>query len=77
MYIIASEEMQSTWASVLTILQPTISRQPPLETILVSEGRILTLYSVLLKRLPLCQDIKEEGEFLLNLVDWISAIRPM
>ncbi|XP_031837862.1 ectopic P-granules autophagy protein 5 isoform X2 [Nomia melanderi] len=73
----ASEEMQSTWASVLTILQPTVSRQPPLETILVSEGRILTLYSVLLKRLPLCQDIKEEGEFLINLVDWISAIRPM
>ncbi|XP_076652381.1 ectopic P-granules autophagy protein 5 isoform X1 [Halictus rubicundus] len=71
-----SEETQSTWASVLTILQPTISRKPPLDTVLVSEGRILTLYSVLLKQLPLCQDIKEEGEFLLNLVNWISAMRP-
>nr|XP_033322179.1 ectopic P granules protein 5 homolog isoform X1 [Megalopta genalis] len=72
----ASEETQSTWASVLTILQPTISPQPALDTVLVSEGRILTLYSVLLKQLPLCQNIKEEGEYLINLVDWISAIRP-
>ncbi|XP_076238292.1 ectopic P-granules autophagy protein 5 [Calliopsis andreniformis] len=72
----ASEKVQPTWASVLTILQSIIPRQPPLESILVSEGRLLALYAVLLKRLPSCRDIREEGMLLINLVDWISAIRP-
>ncbi|XP_076173051.1 ectopic P-granules autophagy protein 5 isoform X2 [Ptiloglossa arizonensis] len=72
-----SEEVQPTWASVLTILQSTVPRQPPVETVLVSEGRLLVLYSILLKRLPSCRDIKEEGMLLINLVDWIEAVRPM
>ncbi|KOC63485.1 Ectopic P granules protein 5 like protein, partial [Habropoda laboriosa] len=70
------EDTSPTWASVLTILQLVIPRQPPLETFLVSEGKLLALYFVLLKRLPLCQDIREEGVLLINLVDWISAIKP-
>ncbi|XP_053972222.1 ectopic P granules protein 5 homolog [Hylaeus volcanicus] len=72
-----SEKVRPTWASVLTVLQSMIPRQPPVEIVLVSDGRILTLYSILLKRLPSCQDIREEGMLLTNLVDWISALRPM
>ncbi|XP_026298515.1 ectopic P granules protein 5 homolog isoform X2 [Apis mellifera] len=72
----AFEEFSPTWASVLTILQSIIPRQPPVESFLVSEGKLLALYFILLKRLPLCQDIREEGVLLINLVDWISAIRP-
>lgn len=72
----ASEEVSPTWASVLTIFQSVIPRRPPLETFLISEGKLLTLYFILLKRLPLCQDIREEGVLLINLVDWISAIKP-
>ena len=72
----AFEEFSPTWASVLTILQSIIPRQPPVESFLVSEGKLLALYFILLKRLPLCRDIREEGVLLINLVDWISAIRP-
>ena len=72
----SSEEVSPTWASVLTIFQSVIPRRPPLETFLISEGKLLTLYFILLKRLPLCQDIREEGVLLINLVDWISAIKP-
>lgn len=72
----AFEEFSPTWASVLTILQSIMPRQPPVESFLVSEGKLLALYFILLKRLPLCQDIREEGVLLINLVDWISAIRP-
>ncbi|XP_043590253.1 ectopic P granules protein 5 homolog isoform X3 [Bombus pyrosoma] len=72
----SSEEVSPTWASVLTISQSVIPRRPPLETFLISEGKLLTLYFILLKRLPLCQDIREEGMLLINLVDWISAIKP-
>lgn len=74
--MIAFEEFSPTWASVLTILQSIIPRQPPVESFLVSEGKLLALYFILLKRLPLCQDIREEGVLLINLVDWISTIRP-
>ncbi|XP_011351380.2 ectopic P granules protein 5 homolog isoform X3 [Ooceraea biroi] len=70
-----TEDVRPTWATVLTILQSVVPRQPPLESILVSEGRLLALYSVLLKRLPSCRDIREEGMLLINLVDWISAIK--
>ncbi|KYM83710.1 hypothetical protein ALC53_05824, partial [Atta colombica] len=70
-----TEDVRPTWASVLMILQPVVPRQPPLESVLVSEGRLLALYSVLLKRLPSCRDIREEGMLLINLVDWISAIK--
>ncbi|CAK9832986.1 Ectopic P granules protein 5 homolog [Anthophora retusa] len=73
---LSSENISPTWASVLTILQLGIPRQQSLETFLVSEGKLLALYFILLKRLPLCQDIKEEGALLINLVDWISAIKP-
>lgn len=74
---IVTEHIRPTWASVLTILQPVVPRQPPLETVLVTEGRLLTLYSVILKRLPSCNDIREEGMLLMNLVDWITNIKPM
>ncbi|XP_012532933.1 ectopic P granules protein 5 homolog isoform X2 [Monomorium pharaonis] len=70
-----TEDIRPTWASVLTVLQSVVPRQPPLESVLVSEGRLLALYSVLLKRLPSCRDIREEGMLLINLVDWISAIK--
>ncbi|XP_003703213.1 ectopic P-granules autophagy protein 5 isoform X2 [Megachile rotundata] len=71
----AMEDVPPTWASVLTILQSVVPRQPPLESILISEGRLLALYSVLLKRLPLCRDIREEGMLLISLIDWISTIK--
>ncbi|KAL0115562.1 hypothetical protein PUN28_010822 [Cardiocondyla obscurior] len=70
-----TEDIRPTWASVLMVLQSVVPRQPPLESVLVSEGRLLALYSVLLKRLPSCRDIREEGMLLINLVDWISAIK--
>ncbi|KAG7211797.1 hypothetical protein KM043_011028 [Ampulex compressa] len=69
------EEIQPTWASVLAVLQSVVPRQPPLESVLVSEGRLLALYSVLLKRLPSCRDIREEGMLLINLIDWITAVK--
>ncbi|XP_034176460.2 ectopic P-granules autophagy protein 5 isoform X1 [Osmia lignaria lignaria] len=71
----AFEDVTPTWASVLTILQSVVPRQPPLESLLISEGRLLALYSVLLKRLPLCRDIREEGMLLINLIDWIATIK--
>ncbi|XP_043670805.1 ectopic P granules protein 5 homolog isoform X1 [Vespula pensylvanica] len=74
-YTVISEDGRPTWAAVLTILQPVVPRQPPLESVLVSEGRLLALYSVLLKRLPSCRDIREEGMLLINLIDWITAIK--
>ncbi|XP_071650229.1 ectopic P granules protein 5 homolog isoform X2 [Temnothorax longispinosus] len=70
-----TEDVRPTWASVLMVLQSVVPRQSPLESVLVSEGRLLALYSVLLKRLPSCRDIREEGMLLINLVDWISAIK--
>ncbi|KMQ96888.1 ectopic p granules protein 5-like protein, partial [Lasius niger] len=70
-----TEDVRPTWASVLTVLQSVVPRQPPLESVLVSEGRLLALYSVLLKRLPSCRDIREEGMLLINLVDWINAVK--
>lgn len=70
------EEIQPTWAAVLTILQPIVPRQPPVEGVLVSDGRVLALHTILLKRLPSCHDIREEGMLLTNLIDWISAIKP-
>jgi len=73
--LLVTEDVRPTWASVLMVLQPVVPRQPPLESVLVSEGRLLALYSVLLKRLPSCRDIREEGMLLINLVDWISAIK--
>lgn len=73
--ILVTEDIRPTWASVLTVLQSVVPRQPPLESVLVSEGRLLALYSVLLKRLPSCRDIREEGMLLINLVDWITAVK--
>ncbi|XP_033214682.1 ectopic P granules protein 5 homolog isoform X2 [Belonocnema kinseyi] len=71
------EDVQPTWAAVLTILQSIVPRQPPVEGILVADGRPLSLYAILLKRLPSCRDIREEGMLLTNLIDWITAIKPM
>lgn len=76
MHLAAPEEVSPTWASALLILQAVIPRQPPLQSFLISEGKLLALYFLLLKRLPLCQDIREEGILLINLIEWISAIRP-
>ncbi|KAJ8667148.1 hypothetical protein QAD02_008810 [Eretmocerus hayati] len=70
------DEMKPTWAAVLTVMQPVVPRQPPVESVLVSEGRVLSLYAILLKRLPSCCDIREEGMLLSNLIDWITAIKP-
>ncbi|XP_014236749.1 ectopic P granules protein 5 homolog isoform X1 [Trichogramma pretiosum] len=70
------EETRPTWAAVLRVLQPIVPRQPPVESVLVSEGRVLALHAIFLKRLPSCTDIKEEGMLLTNLIEWISAIKP-
>ncbi|XP_063978440.1 ectopic P granules protein 5 homolog isoform X2 [Diachasmimorpha longicaudata] len=72
-----TDDLQPTWGGVLGILQPFVPRQPPVEGVLVSEGRLLSLYAVLMKRLPSCRDIREEGMMLVNLIDWISTIKPM
>lgn len=70
------DETKPTWAAVLMIMQPVVPRQPPVESVLVAEGRVLALYAILLKRLPSCRDIREEGMLLTNLIDWITAIKP-
>ncbi|XP_014203959.1 ectopic P granules protein 5 homolog isoform X2 [Copidosoma floridanum] len=70
------DEVRPMWAAVLTIIQPVVPRQPPVESVLVAEGRILSLYAIFLKRLPSCRDIREEGMLLTNLIDWITAIKP-
>ncbi|XP_011312078.1 ectopic P granules protein 5 homolog isoform X2 [Fopius arisanus] len=72
-----TDDLDPTWITVLGILQPVVPRQPPVEGVLVAEGRLLSLYAVLMKRLPSCRDIREEGMMLVNLIDWISAIKPM
>ncbi|CAD6215664.1 GSCOCG00000476001-RA-CDS [Cotesia congregata] len=71
-----TEDVEPSWGSVLGILQPVVPRQPPIESVLVAEGRLLALYALLMKRLPSCRDIREEGMMLVNLVDWITAIKP-
>ncbi|XP_024941283.1 ectopic P granules protein 5 homolog isoform X2 [Cephus cinctus] len=71
-----TEDLKPTWCAVLTILQPVVPRQPPVEGVLVAEGRLLALYALFLKRLPSCRDIREEGMLLINLIDWIAAIKP-
>lgn len=71
-----TEDVEPSWSSVLGILQPVVPRQPPIESVLVAEGRLLALYALLMKRLPSCRDIREEGMMLVNLVDWITAIKP-
>lgn len=73
---LVADEALPTWGWVLTVLQPVVPRQPPVEGALVAEGRILALYALLLKRLPSCRNIKEEGMLLVNLVDWISTVKP-
>ena len=70
------DDTRPTWAAVLRVLQPIVPRQPPVESVLVSEGRVLALHAVLLKRLPSCSDIKEEGMMLTNLIEWINSIKP-
>lgn len=70
------DEIQPTWAAVLTSIQSIVPRQPPVESVLIAEGRVLSLYSIFLKRLPSCRDIREESMLLTNLVDWITAIKP-
>lgn len=71
-----TDEVEPTWGAVLAILQPVVPRQPPVEAVLVADGRLLALYAILMKRLPSCRDIREEGMLLVNLVDWIAAIKP-
>ncbi|XP_008546899.1 ectopic P granules protein 5 homolog [Microplitis demolitor] len=71
-----ADDVEPSWSSVLAILQPVVPRQPPIEGVLVAEGKLLALYAVLMKRLPSCRDIREEGMMLVNLVDWIAAIKP-
>ncbi|XP_011143291.1 ectopic P granules protein 5 homolog isoform X2 [Harpegnathos saltator] len=70
-----TDDVRPTWAAVLMVLQSVVPRQPPLESVLVSEGRLLAFYSILLKRLPSCKNIREEGLLLISLVDWISTIK--
>jgi hypothetical protein len=51
--------------------------QPPLEECLLGSGHLLSLYALLLKRLPACRDIREEASVLCNLVDWLMIIKPV
>jgi hypothetical protein len=76
MQSIVVEDVRPTWATILMVLQPMTPRQLPIEGVLVTEGRILALYAILLKRLPACRDIREEGMLLTSLIDWITAIKP-
>lgn len=62
---------------LLSVLQSLVPRQPAVEGVLVAEGKPLALYATLLKKLPSCRDIREEGMLLSNLIDWITAIKPM
>jgi hypothetical protein len=64
------------WQMAVAILQPCVPRQPPLEEYLLSSGHLLSLYALLLKRLPSCRDIREEATVLCNLVDWLTVIKP-
>ncbi|XP_066999967.2 ectopic P granules protein 5 homolog [Anabrus simplex] len=65
-----------TWKHAVSILQPCVPRQPPVEDGLLASGHVLSLYALLLKRLPLCRDIREEGSVLANLVEWLVTIKP-
>ncbi|XP_069674865.1 ectopic P granules protein 5 homolog isoform X3 [Periplaneta americana] len=64
------------WHMAVSFLQPCVPRQPPLEDTLLSNGHLLSLYALLLKRLPNCRDIREEASVLSNLVDWLTTIKP-
>lgn len=70
-------DIEPNWTTVINIIQPLLPRQPPIENILVSDNQILALYAVLLKKLPSCRDIKDEETLLVNLIDWITTIKPV
>ena len=68
--------MLPDWNMAVSILQPCVPKQPPLEDTLLSNGYVLSVYALLLKRLPTCRDIREEASVLINLVDWLTVIKP-
>lgn len=71
------DESKNQWASAVSILQPTVPRQPPTEDVLIADGNLLSLHGLLLLQLRLCRDIREEAILLNSLMSWLSSIRPM
>nr|CAD7569208.1 unnamed protein product [Timema californicum] len=64
------------WQHVMAIYQSCIPRQPPVEDTLLSGGHLLSVYAQLMKILPSCRDISEEGSVLITLVKWLNVIKP-
>ncbi|KAK7871957.1 hypothetical protein R5R35_004755 [Gryllus longicercus] len=64
-----------TWQQAIAILQPVVPRQPPIEDVFLSNGNVLSLYALLLKKLPMCRDIREEANVLDTLVEWLISIK--
>nr|CAD7586275.1 unnamed protein product [Timema genevievae] len=65
------------WQHVMAIYQSCIPRQPLVEDTLLSGGHLLSLYAQLMKILPGCRDISEEGSVLITLVKWLNVVKPM
>ncbi|XP_063226634.1 ectopic P granules protein 5 homolog [Bacillus rossius redtenbacheri] len=71
-----SQGQAPEWRHVSAVYQACLPQQPPVEDSFVAHGHVLSLYAQLLKRLPSCRDIGEEGSVLVTLVDWLEAIKP-
>lgn len=76
MFIVLGDESKSQWSSAVSILQPTVPRQPPTEEVLIANGHLLSLHGLLLLQLQSCRDIREETIILSSLTAWLNSIRP-
>ncbi|XP_034233842.1 ectopic P granules protein 5 homolog isoform X2 [Thrips palmi] len=75
-YNAAGDETKNQWSSAVSILQPTVPRQPPTEEVLITDGNLLSLHGLLLLQLRLCRDIREEAILLSSLMTWLNSVRP-
>lgn len=64
------------WSNAVSILQPTVPRQPPTEDVLIANGHLLSLHGLLLLQLRSCRDIREEAIILTSLTSWLNSVRP-
>lgn len=74
---IQSVSEEPNWSTTVRLLNMGPPKQPPLETILISSGRLLTLYAILLKKIGLLlEGDRNSVEILLeSVVNWLIQIK--
>lgn len=75
--ILVLDEQQPNWSTTVRLLNMGPPKQPSLEAILISSGRLLTLYAILLKKIGLLlEGDKNSLEGLLeSVVSWLIQIK--